>query len=120
MVYTGCGISIFQSTPPVKAATFLVHREQTVFEISIHAAREGGDKSVQHGRQNNSISIHAAREGGDVAYTPKTTHAYISIHAAREGGDLTAKQAIKIWIAFQSTPPVKAATPRRRFRAGRA
>ena len=38
------GKKIFQSTPPVKAATFRV-REYYAFpdEISIHAAREGGD-----------------------------------------------------------------------------
>ena len=33
----------FQSTPPVKAATFSVRTQQTVSRISIHAAREGGD-----------------------------------------------------------------------------
>ena len=35
------------------------------------------------------ISIHAAREGGDVKVTVDDIDCYISIHAAREGGDLT-------------------------------
>ena len=58
--------------------------------ISIHAAREGGDHFVQYAHDIEfRISIHAAREGGDaVLYRPLV------------GADV-----------FQSTPPVKAATP---------
>ena len=33
--------------------------------ISIHAAREGGDKHFENGALKYGISIHAAREGGD-------------------------------------------------------
>ena len=33
----------FQSTPPVKAATVNHYAKQGYSEISIHAAREGGD-----------------------------------------------------------------------------
>ena len=33
----------FQSTPPVKAATFLQIYDRLITMISIHAAREGGD-----------------------------------------------------------------------------
>ena len=36
---------IFQSTPPVKAATSNRVEENISIGISIHAAREGGDKS---------------------------------------------------------------------------
>ena len=57
----------FQSTPPVKAATSnketLINQE----DISIHAAREGGDASAASGDAPKAISIHAAREGGDPA-----------------------------------------------------
>ena len=35
----------FQSTPPVKAATRLSARERKLLPISIHAAREGGDST---------------------------------------------------------------------------
>ena len=35
--------AIFQSTPPVKAATVYVLGTAELTEISIHAAREGGD-----------------------------------------------------------------------------
>ena len=57
-------------------------------DISIHAAREGGDGDIKFLRRKLMISIHAAREGGDV---PADEGSFcvndISIHAAREGGD---------------------------------
>ena len=36
-------IMTFQSTPPVKAATIAAHQHHNQVQISIHAAREGGD-----------------------------------------------------------------------------
>ena len=79
---------VFQSTPPVKAATSLPICARTHRRISIHAAREGGDESALTGAISAEISIHAAREGGDVVH-------------------VSAADAL---IIFQSTPPVKAAT----------
>ena len=60
----------FQSTPPVKAAT-LVFDFCSVgeVEISIHAAREGGDHNLELQAADLAISIHAAREGGDRRFT---------------------------------------------------
>ena len=95
----------------MKAATITRHGIQTAYDISIHAAREGGDLARQS--KNNycvefqstppvkaatitlkikisltMISIHAAREGGDLkAFAISATLNGISIHAAREGGD---------------------------------
>ena len=40
-------ITAFQSTPPVKAATIDINYEHTLYFISIHAAREGGDADTQ-------------------------------------------------------------------------
>ena len=57
--------SVFQSTPPVKAATY---GDPIYYEgnyISIHAAREGGDLILIILNLSDRISIHAAREGGD-------------------------------------------------------
>ena len=59
---------IFQSTPPVKAATRDVGIYCRIEGISIHAAREGGDKIKQVAVFAVLISIHAAREGGDVSH----------------------------------------------------
>ena len=94
----------------MKAATIVEHQHRNRVRISIHAAREGGDKRLKRYFTKSSISIHAAREGGDVIkneeYTnaaifqstppvkaattgsaPRATLTRISIHAAREGGD---------------------------------
>ena len=60
-------IIVFQSTPPVKAATFNPLNDVDYTEISIHAAREGGDLLPHTIYQYMNISIHAAREGGDAA-----------------------------------------------------
>ena len=58
-----------------------------------------------------NISIHAAREGGDFENlcAIQCTES-ISIHAAREGGDPATEKQKNMITAFQSTPPVKAAT----------
>ena len=79
---------LFQSTPPVKAATISNLKKWRNEDISIHAAREGGDRSGYDTEQSISISIHAAREGGD-------------------GAGMAAHGTLS---EFQSTPPVKAAT----------
>ena len=56
-------------------------------KISIHAAREGGDYLIAASTAQHSISIHAAREGGDGRMLCRFDRLVISIHAAREGGD---------------------------------
>ena len=55
----------FQSTPPVKAATTFLTLLFSHLCISIHAAREGGDVADGVPANFDDISIHAAREGGD-------------------------------------------------------
>ena len=56
---------VFQSTPPVKAATRHGVLLKCCQPISIHAAREGGDTIFGAVINVLAISIHAAREGGD-------------------------------------------------------
>ena len=60
--------------------------------------------------QRADISIHAAREGGDSFLMFSIYSFGISIHAAREGGDRKARCLLRHTKPFQSTPPVKAAT----------
>ena len=72
----------------MKAATIKDDAALEYITISIHAAREGGDKVKGNMFYINDISIHAAREGGDVQINGVTVLNGISIHAAREGGDL--------------------------------
>ena len=117
----------------MKAATTAKVETPETPEISIHAAREGGDYLHDVESANYDISIHAAREGGDkdcaiiivhtrrFQSTPPVKAATdsecqdcrfvgISIHAAREGGDSKDSVCAVCYLSFQSTPPVKAAT----------
>ena len=85
-------------------------------QISIHAAREGGDVPFPRACSPcQPISIHAAREGGDDSVQIRKFAHVISIHAAREGGDDYVVH-LHCLSKFQSTPPVKAATYSPRLR----
>ena len=53
MTSTPLGLRVFQSTPPVKAATFPVSLSVQSAIISIHAAREGGDYTDMVERNHN-------------------------------------------------------------------
>ena len=108
-----------------------------VFPISIHAPREGGDRSSPFPLPKFIISIHAPREGGDFHELNLDWIVEISIHAPREGGDfrpdlfkatdrdfnprpprggrLPAGMTIFAVTEFQSTPPARGATWRCEF-----
>ena len=75
----------------MKAATLALCNIGRGQEISIHAAREGGDFSGAPAPSHEMISIHAAREGGDGYIEFIRRKGEISIHAAREGGDCTSE-----------------------------
>ena len=124
----------FQSTHPVRGATF--YRVEIVVQatISIHAPREGCDQHTQRHQVHILISIHAPREGCDLSSTPEdykrnkfqSTHPVrgatrdswrwprlqgISIHAPREGCDPQHAGEVR-FCRFQSTHPVRGATSR--------
>ena len=103
--------ALFQSTPPVKAATASLLQSLGGDTISIHAAREGGDirklrDRRRAGRFQSTPPVKAATSSSDTMHTRTA----ISIHAAREGGDCITDLRQHSTAAFQSTPPVKAAT----------
>ena len=58
-----------------------------------------------------SISIHAPREGSDKAKCKNANTTFISIHAPREGSDVSGLAATGVNQVFQSTLPVRGATP---------
>ena len=95
------GEELFQSTPPVRAATREREITRPRIGISIHAAREGGD-CVRLGWRScrKRISIHAAREGGDSIPFNINRKLTISIHAAREGGDILKQVAVRPAVAI--------------------
>ena len=55
----------FLSTLPVRGATDALRAEHRLRRISIHAPREGSDKTASRGYLSQAISIHAPREGSD-------------------------------------------------------
>ena len=101
---------LFQSTPPVKAATAQTESSLWILLISIHAAREGGDLPVRVGAICRAISIHAAREGGDTfaVATPSCLSLFQSTPPVKAATRI--KRSFMVNKKFQSTPPVKAAT----------
>ena len=100
----------FQSTPPVKAATYKNERLRRRYEFQSTPPVKAA--TIIRGLRVKvlTISIHAAREGGDCTRFCQKNVPVISIHAAREGGDFSMPIASSIFRVFQSTPPVKAAT----------
>ena len=101
----------FQSTLPVKGATAGRERSGSCLSISIHAPREGSDSTEKKLQNIILISIHAPREGSDSTNFWGSSRNKISIHAPREGSDRTARGAPLSGKLFQSTLPVKGATP---------
>ncbi len=102
--------SKFQSTPPVKAATEMCKKHKAWLEFQSTPPVKAATHEPQICAFEVCISIHAAREGGDDFYPTPSKLAGISIHAAREGGDDPRHIARISSSLFQSTPPVKAAT----------
>ena len=97
---------VFQSTPPVKAATEKACKAAGLAFISIHAAREGGDDDLGAIlEETDAISIHAAREGGDPCQPLFGLALRISIHAAREGGDQLQPCVRGLYIHFNPRRP---------------
>ena len=101
---------VFQSTPPVKAATILFFSCLLSFKFQSTPPVKAATHYFARKRNGCSISIHAAREGGDVLGKIESPFSFISIHAAREGGDGARHLGLLLKLQFQSTPPVKAAT----------
>ena len=100
----------FQSTPPVKAATFMTTSFISSSEFQSTPPVKAATENIPQRFPVLRISIHAAREGGDIAQQLSEIEQRISIHAAREGGDIQRVNLGGLAGKFQSTPPVKAAT----------
>ena len=79
--------------------------------ISIHAAREGGDVScAEYDINSKEFQSTPPVKAATIRGETETANTYISIHAAREGGDYFDCFPHSWLKIFQSTPPVKAAT----------
>ena len=105
------------------------------FYISIHAPRAGSDPGAgsvppgccrdfnprspcgerplltAHQNRPDAISIHAPRAGSDLALVVDELDLAISIHAPRAGSDVAGNMIRRPSSSFQSTLPVRGATP---------
>ena len=123
----------FQSTPPMRGATFTCEICYGYGGISIHAPHAGSDTGHYQGFLACGISIHAPHAGSDPAKAETFTQAIgISIHAPHAGSDdnvaffygpelyfnprppcgerLGVKKDLDGKLIFQSTPPMRGAT----------
>ena len=95
----------------MKAATEIMNEHKTEVNISIHAAREGGDAVALAENPLVDISIHAAREGGDFLRQLGKSQAVKKFQSTPPVKAATVPDPDAVGtVAFQSTPPVKAAT----------
>ena len=110
-IHLNHSIKLFQSTLPVRGATFVQNGHCPHIQISIHAPRAGSD-ATQHaiGVVAWFISIHAPRAGSDHTTNPTVRLVRISIHAPRAGSDVEDSTMISCITPFQSTLPVRGAT----------
>ena len=106
-----CATIKFQSTPPARAATAAADARITLgaIQVSIHAARAGGDGSIASPR-NRAACFNPRRPRGRRRILRRPDlHVSVSIHAARAGGDVNCRPTCAVSM-FQSTPPARAAT----------
>ena len=81
-----------------------------MFDISIHAPREGGDGYRGIPEIVRGISIHAPREGGDVPLPRRSVPLCHFNPRPPRGGRPVDKAAALVEARFQSTPPARGAT----------
>ncbi len=124
---------VFQSAPPVREATVVVHRGHCLQQVSIRASRAGSDQSycAHEQPQDEFQSAPPVREATSpllvaVALVlfqsaPPVREATaelavldyaapVSIRASRAGSDSTPVTSVPQDVQFQSAPPVREAT----------
>ena len=127
---------LFQSTLPVRGATFIAFISPAISRISIHAPRAGSDETIDEQlaevwefqstlpvRGATCVSIHIILTRSD--FNPRSpcgerryscsgdfAVSTISIHAPRAGSDVMCCNTIATTRKFQSTLPVRGATSR--------
>ena len=110
-VHFGHKRSVFQSTRPLRGATFTTLPQRESKKISIHAPLAGRDQTAPDLGAKIAISIHAPLAGRDVAAADlRKILDDISIHAPLAGRDRFSLDKILIRITFQSTRPLRGAT----------
>ena len=128
-------VMTFQSTLPMRGATNYLCSNLVHVEISIHTPHAGSDTAVAAARVETiyfnphspcgerpmltiptitsfSISIHTPHAGSDSAHGRlDLDHDLISIHTPHAGSDLRGTRGDVVQHTFQSTLPMRGATP---------
>ncbi len=102
---------IFQSTLPVRGATAPRPKSAHYHPISIHAPRAGSDAPLRIAPGSHSISIHAPRAGSDACWRPGHSSATNFNPRSPCGERRRSPPTRAIRSIFQSTLPVRGATP---------
>ena len=102
----------FQSTLPVKGATFGAPSIEVSPSFQSTLPVKGATLKTVALRRGARISIHAPCEGSDGDRFGVDELDVISIHAPCEGSDVSKSRRVHSTAQFQSTLPVKGATSR--------
>ena len=101
---------VFQSTRPIRGATWSPVDMPSGVNISIHAPHTGRDEPPKGRHDGQWISIHAPHTGRDAANWADCDAPTISIHAPHTGRDPLWQTSPHWSKIFQSTRPIRGAT----------
>ena len=107
---TGVANPRFQSTLPVRGATFSIPSAASLAEFQSTLPVRGATAPLVDPCQAAGISIHAPCEGSDPLPCSAAPADAISIHTPCEGSDCTSNRGPAQGCGFQSTLPVRGAT----------
>ena len=95
----------FQSTLPLRGATFNAAVWSHLRNISIHAPLTGSDPQGDSPARIDEISIHAPLTGSDLGRSISLTRFLISIHAPLTGSDSASNSRRLISLDFNPRSP---------------
>ena len=98
----------------MRGATITPKRVTKVFKFQSTLPMRGATTGVLDYINNNLISIHAPHAGSDSALLASPPPAWISIHAPHAGSDAERNRQTASERIFQSTLPMRGATPSRK------
>ena len=97
----------------MRGATRMMMAERGVFSFQSTRPMRGATTNAQTNERNDDISIHAPHAGRDRVSPHLRDLLGISIHAPRAGRDCHSRKTAAEMSKFQSTRPVRGATPMR-------
>ena len=105
---------MFQSTRPMRGATFCVEKSTQMQPVSIHAPHAGRDIVTPITQDKDGVSIHAPHAGRDLGSSLEKVHLSCFNPRAPCGARPVIVVAANLMPKFQSTRPMRGATGRPR------